>query len=191
MSQDQAEAPTRSPEEQSQGDAAWPQAGDEARAKPPKSDPEDRRPVKVGRAILLLAVAAAAVAYSGISGRSHDGEKLKQWTEEQAVPPVAVIEPKRGGEERELVLPGNVDAFYSASIHSQVMGYVQEWRKDIGARVKQGDVLAVVDTPELDDRVAVAQSELAKAKAESGAGESDGGAVGFPAPHCSRISARG
>ena len=63
------------------------------------------------------------------------------------------------------MLPGNVDAFYSAAIHSQVTGYVQEWRKDIGAKVHQGDVLAVVDTPELDDRIAVAQSELAKAKA--------------------------
>ncbi len=164
MTEDQAEAHSRGPEAQSQGDAEQAQAF-AAHAEFPKSELEDRRPVKAGRAILLLAVAAIAVAYTGISGRRHDDEKLKQWTEEQAIPPVAVVTPKRGGEARELVLPGNVDAFYSAAIHSQVMGYVQEWRKDIGARVKQGDVLAVVDTPELDDRIAVAQSELAKAKA--------------------------
>ena len=163
MSQDPAEAHTPSPP-QIQGDATHTQVPP-AHVEPPKADLENRRPVKIGRAILLLAVAAIVVAYSGISGRRHDDEKLKQWTEKQAVPPVAVVAPKRGGEARELVLPGNVDAFYSASIHSQVMGYVQEWRKDIGARVKQGDVLAVVDTPELDERVAVAQSELAKAKA--------------------------
>jgi RND family efflux transporter MFP subunit len=78
---------------------------------------------------------------------------------------VAVVTPKSGGAVRELVLPGNVDAFYSASIHGQVRGYVQEWRKDIGAKVKQGDVLAVVDTPELDESIAVAQSELAKSRA--------------------------
>ena len=60
-------------------------------------DPEERRPVKAGRAILLLAVAAIAVAYTGISGRRHDDEKLKQWTEEQAIPPVAVVTPQRGG----------------------------------------------------------------------------------------------
>ncbi len=126
---------------------------------------EERKPVKALRAILLLAMAAVAVAYSGISGRHHDDERLKQWTQERAVPPVAVVAPQRGGETRELVLPGNVNAFYSASIHSQVMGYVQEWRKDIGAQVHQGDVLAVVNTPELDERIAVAQSELAKAKA--------------------------
>jgi RND family efflux transporter MFP subunit len=164
MSQDQAEAFIRNPEAEARGEAAHAQAPP-AHAEPSKSDPEDRRPVKVGRAILLLAVAAIAVAYSGISGRSRDDEKLRQWTEQQAIPPVAVVEPKLGGEARELVLPGNVDAFYTASIHSQVMGYVQEWRKDIGATVKQGDVLAVVDTPELDERIAVAQSELAKANA--------------------------
>ena len=131
----------------------------------PEPELKEHKPVKVWRALLILIVGATAVAYSGISGRRHDDEKLKQWTQEQAIPPVAAITPKRGGEVRELVLPGNVDAFYSASIHSQVMGYVQEWRKDIGAKVHQGDVLAVVDTPELDERVAVAQSELTKAKA--------------------------
>ena len=121
--------------------------------------------MKAGRAILILAVAAIAVAYSGISGRRQDDEKLKKWTDEQAAPPVAVIALKRGGKPRELVLPGNVEAFETASIHGQVSGYVSAWRKDIGARVKQGDILAVVDTPELDQRIAVAQSELAKAKA--------------------------
>ena len=136
----------------------------EARAEVPAPEPKDRK-VGVWRAILILAVGAIAVAYTGISGRRHDDEKLKQWTQEQAIPPVAVVSPKRGGEVRELVLPGNVDAFYSADIHGQVKGYVQEWRKDIGAKVHQGDILAVVDTPELDQSVAVAQSELAKSKA--------------------------
>jgi RND family efflux transporter MFP subunit len=164
MSQDQAEAHSRTPEEESQEGAAHAQAP-AVHAEPAKPDAGDRRPVKAGRAILLLAVAAIAVAYSGISGRNRDDQKLKQWTEEQAVPPVAVVEPKRGGEARDLVLPGNVDAFYSASIHGQVKGYVSEWRKDIGAKVKQGDILAVVDTPELDQSIAVAQSELEKAKA--------------------------
>jgi RND family efflux transporter MFP subunit len=164
MSQDQGEAPARGPEAQTRGDATRTQAP-AAHFEHPVPDPEERRPVKAGRAILVLAVAAIAVAYTGISARRHDDEKLKQWTEEQAIPPVAAVTPQRGGETRELVLPGNVDAFYSAAIHSQVMGYVQEWRKDIGAKVHQGDVLAVVDTPELDDRIAVAQSELAKAKA--------------------------
>ena len=134
-------------------------------AEGPKPDTKDRARVKVGRAILLLAVVAIAVAYAGISGRRHDGEKLKQWTDDQAIPTVALVSPQEGGRAREVVLPGNVEAFETASIHGQVSGYVSEWRKDIGAKVHQGDVLAVIDTPELDQRIAVAQGELAKAKA--------------------------
>ncbi|MGC9957076.1 efflux RND transporter periplasmic adaptor subunit [Roseiarcus sp.] len=137
----------------------------EAHGADPGPEPKEQKPVRVWRAILILIIGAAAVAYSGISGRRQDDQKLKQWTQEQAIPPVAVVTPKSGGAVRELVLPGNVDAFYSADIHGQVKGYVQEWRKDIGAKVKQGDVLAVVDTPELDQSIAVAQSELAKSKA--------------------------
>jgi RND family efflux transporter MFP subunit len=154
MSQDQAEG-------HAQATAAKPECSEVQ----VKRAPNERKPVRALRAILLLAVVAAAVAYVGISGRRQDDEKLKHWTEARAVPPVSVVTPKRGGETRELVLPGNVDAFYSASIHSQVMGYVQEWRKDIGAQVHKGDVLAVINTPELDERIAVAQSELDKAKA--------------------------
>ena len=122
-------------------------------------------PVKAGRAILLLLAVAAFVAYTGISARRADEEQLAKWTQAQAMPSVAVVTPQRGKEARELVLPGNVDAYYSANIHGQVKGYVQDWREDIGAKVHQGEVLAVVDTPELDQSVAVAQSELAKAKA--------------------------
>ena len=136
-----------------------------AHTEDPKPDRGDRAPVKVARAIVILVVAAATVAYTGISGRRHDGEKLKQWTDAQAIPNVALVSPQEGGGAREVVLPGNVEAFVSASIHGQTSGYVQEWRKDIGAQVHQGDVLAVVDTPELDQSIAVAQSELAKAKA--------------------------
>jgi RND family efflux transporter MFP subunit len=131
----------------------------------PKPDTKDRAPVRAGRTILVLIVAAVAVAASGISGRRHDDEQLNQWTQEQAIPPVAVVTPQHGGSTRELVLPGNVEAYFSASIHGQVSGYVREWRKDIGARVHQGDILAVVDTPELDQSIGMAQSELAKAKA--------------------------
>ena len=137
----------------------------EAGAYGPKPELKEHAPVKAWRAVLLLALGAIAAAYTGISGRRHDEQKLKQWTDGQAIPTVALVSPQEGGGAREVVLPGNVEAFVSASIHGQTSGYVQEWRKDIGAQVHQGEVLAVVDTPELDQMVAVAQSELAKAKA--------------------------
>ncbi len=110
-------------------------------------------------------MAAVAIAATGIFERRHEHERLARWTDEQAIPTVALVSPQEGGGVREVVLPGNVEAFVSASIHGQVSGYVSEWRKDIGAKVKQGEVLAVVDTPELDQSIAVAQSELEKAKA--------------------------
>ena len=134
-------------------------------AEAPKPDTSDSAPVKAGRAIVFLAVAAIAIAATGVFDRRHEHERLARWTSEQAVPTVALVSPQEGGGAREVVLPGNVEAFVSASIHGQTSGYVQEWRKDIGAQVHQGDVLAVVDTPELDQSIAVAQSELAKAKA--------------------------
>ncbi len=171
MSQDQAEARADDPATSHKGQATPAPAtiarGPEHRTPTPVAHPEspEHRPVKVWRAILILIVGAIALAYTGISGRRHEGEKLKQWTQEQAIPPVAVVTPKRAGAARELVLPGNVEAFYSANIHGQVKGYVEEWRKDIGAKVHQGQVLAVVDTPELDQSIAVAQSEVEKAQA--------------------------
>src|SRR5271170_4065120 len=128
-------------------------------------DPKDRAPVKTGRAIMLFSVAAVAIAVTGVVGRRHDDEQIAKWTDEQAIPSIALVSVQEGGKARELVLPGNVEAFETASIHGQVSGYVSEWRKDIGAKVHQGDVLAVIDTPELDQRIAVAQGELAKAKA--------------------------
>ena len=122
-------------------------------------------PVKAGRAILLLIVVAVGVAVTGIFDRRHAEERLAKWTNEQAIPTVAVVSAKRGGDAREVTLPGDVEAFYNASIHGQASGYVREWRKDIGARVSKGEILAVVETPELDERIAVAESELDKAKA--------------------------
>ena len=97
MSQDQAEPQARGPEAQTQGLQEHPPARRGSR-RAPEADAEQPRPVKAGRAILILSVAAIAVGYSGISGRRQDDEKLKKWTEEQAIPPVAVIALKRGGE---------------------------------------------------------------------------------------------
>jgi multidrug efflux system membrane fusion protein len=138
---------------------------DEHSAESGREPDPPHRPVKMGRAILLLLVAAIAVAVTGVLGRRHDDESLAQWTREQAIPTVSIVSPQRGGDVRSLTLPGNVEAFYTAAIHAQVSGYVKEWRKDIGAQVRQGDVLAVIDTPELDQSIAVSESELNRAKA--------------------------
>ncbi|MDE2467993.1 MAG: efflux RND transporter periplasmic adaptor subunit [Bradyrhizobium sp.] len=135
----------------------------------PPSEPDEtaqkRAPVRVGRALVLLAVVAIGVAVSGVSARRSDETKLAKWTLERAIPTVALISPEHGGGTRQLVLPGDIDAYYKAVVYAQVSGYVRKWYKDIGAHVKAGDVLATIDTPELDQRLAQAREQLAKAKA--------------------------
>ncbi len=76
-----------------------------------------------------------------------------------------VIEPTVSAKPEILSLPGTISAWYEASIFSQVSGYIQSWKTDIGAVVKKGDLLAVVDTPELDDRIAKAAEGVNRAEA--------------------------
>ena len=165
MSQDQVESPTSEAEWGQPERGSFP-AEMHVHLAPEGSDHlKKSAPVKAGRAVTLFSVVAVAVAVTGVFGRHHDEERLARWTDEQAIPTVALVAPQRGGAQREVVLPGDVQAFFDASIHGQVSGYVSEWRKDIGAKVRRGDILAVVDTPELDQRISVAESELVKAKA--------------------------
>jgi RND family efflux transporter MFP subunit len=127
--------------------------------------PSATKPARVGKFLLILVVVAVAVGVSGVMSRRQDDEKLAKWTHEQAIPTVAVTSLKPDTTVKHVVLPGQVEALYSASLHGQVSGYVQSWGRDIGAQVKRGDVLAVIETPELDDRVTQAEGELEKANA--------------------------
>jgi RND family efflux transporter MFP subunit len=132
----------------------------------PQPAPPALRPVRALRFLLLLAFVAVAVAASGVTTRRKEEDKLTKWTAEQAVPDVAIVRPKPDEQSQGLVLPGDVEANFSASIHGQAAGYVREWRTDIGAKVKRGETLAIVDTPELDQRVTEAEGEFAKSKAK-------------------------
>ena len=124
------------------------------------------KPVRVGRFVVVLALAAVISAAVGIRARSQDDKDLKSWTAEQAVPTVALANLERDDKVKVVTLPGDVEAFYRATIHAQTSGYVREWRTDIGAQVRKGDILAVVDTPELDQRITSSEGDLAKAKAD-------------------------
>jgi RND family efflux transporter MFP subunit len=112
----------------------------------------------------VIVVALCYVAYALTQRRASQNE-LAAWTKERAIPYVSVIQPHHDDRPEILALPGNISAWYEASIHSQVAGYVKGWSKDIGAQVKKGDVLAEIDTPELDERLAQASEELSRAQA--------------------------
>ena len=113
-------------------------------------------------AILLLATTSAAW---GIYSRHRDESDLSDWTLKQAVPTVAVRLPTRSTAQQTLRLPGDVQAYYEAPIYARVNGYLASWSEDIGAHVKRGQVLGVIDTPDLDQELAQAQADLATAQA--------------------------
>jgi RND family efflux transporter MFP subunit len=111
-----------------------------------------------------LAVAGAVVAV-GVTGRVLASQNLKSWTAAQAVPTVDVVAPTSDAGGQTLVLPGDVQAFYDAAIHARVSGYLKHWYQDIGAKVKAGQLLADIDTPELDQQLLQAKANLATAVA--------------------------
>jgi RND family efflux transporter MFP subunit len=121
---------------------------------------------RVAWLLAALALVAAGVAYFGISSRENHEQRLAQRTLEEAVPTVDVVSPERGTGPQELVLPGEIQAWYTAPILSRVNGYVKAWHKDIGAHVKAGDLLAEIDTPDLDQQLEQAKGDLATAKAK-------------------------
>jgi hypothetical protein len=113
------------------------------------------------RLVGLCALVAAIVgATAGIQARGRDEAAVKQWTDAQAIPEVAVITPKAGPAIETLTLPGTVEAWYEAPIYARVSGYLKNWYFDYGAHVKKGNVLAEIDAPDLDAQLAAAQAKL-------------------------------
>jgi RND family efflux transporter MFP subunit len=113
---------------------------------------------------IAAGVAVAIVCYGTVT-RVTAADQLKTETAAEAIPTVQVIQPSGQGGNQALVLPGTVQAFYNAPIYARVNGYVKSWRHDIGDHVKTGEVLAAIDTPELDQQLAQARANLASAVA--------------------------
>ena len=106
---------------------------------------------------------AAVIVVLGLVGRGMASQHLKVWTTAEAVPTVQVIAPTTDHGAEQLTLPGSVAANDSAVIHARVNGYLKRWYVDIGAKVKAGQILADIDTPELDQQLAQARANLAMA----------------------------
>jgi RND family efflux transporter MFP subunit len=130
--------------------------------RPPHDTVQPRNLRRIGLVAILAAIAIAA--FGILQRRSHEAEVV-QWTQEQAIPTVAVITPRAGTATQRLVLPGTVQAWYEAPIYARVPGYLKNWYFDYGAHVKKGDVLAEIETPDLDAQLAAAQAKLNSARA--------------------------
>ena len=134
-----------------------------------QSDRDTGRPVLrrlrwVGGAFVLIAVVIVA---HGMVLRAAQNSRLRELTEAQAVPTVAVVTPVDTTDHGGLVLPGRLEAFIRAPIYARVPGYLKSWQHDIGDKVKAGDVLAEIDTPDLDQQLTQTRADLSVAKANA------------------------
>ncbi len=130
-----------------------------------QSHPVSRR--KLGIIGVLAGVALVVVVITGIRAREQSDEKLKEWTDDQAVPTVAVTQPDAKVTNPTIDLPGRLEAYYRAPIFARVQGYLKSWSVDIGARVKAGQVIAEIEAPDLDQQLMQAKADLASAEASA------------------------
>jgi RND family efflux transporter MFP subunit len=132
----------------------------------PESISAKRRSRRLPR---LLSVSAAAlviaVAGGGIWHRQSQEKAVTAWTDAAAIPTVDIVHPTKGAPGQQVVLPGDIHAWYQAPIYARVNGYLKNWYFDFGAQVKKGQVLADIETPETDAQLAAAKAKLNAASA--------------------------
>jgi RND family efflux transporter MFP subunit len=133
-----------------------------------KIDPSNRRRATRPGTIVLAVIACAGFAifiYSGIRSRTEAEKRLAENVKSSASPLVSVVHPKGDAAAQEIELPGNTEAFTQAPIYARTSGYLKQWYLDIGAHAKRGELLAEIETPELDQQLQQAESELGTAQA--------------------------
>jgi RND family efflux transporter MFP subunit len=128
----------------------------------PVKTPRLRRPLLVG---VLAFVAAGGIAANGLISRSRTNQNLIQWTKAQTIPTVTLATLARDDAAQSLILPGDIQPFIMAAIYARVNGYLKSWQQDIGAHVTVGQVLASIDTPDLDQQLDQAKADMATAEA--------------------------
>jgi RND family efflux transporter MFP subunit len=139
-----------------------PAHADAPRSDPPSENPGGLRTIGIIAAVALL----VAIAY-GLHLRSASEKNLTVATDEAAIPTVNVTHPVQGIKAGDLALPGNVEAFTDTPIYSRTNGYLKKWYFDIGAHVHKGDLLAVIETPEVDQQLSQSRAELERMQADA------------------------
>ncbi|MBC5768181.1 efflux RND transporter periplasmic adaptor subunit [Ramlibacter albus] len=124
-----------------------------------------RRTLWVAGGVLL--VAAAVVVVVGVAARRSQAAKLNERAAAQVTRTVVVISPASAGETAAIELPARIEAWARAPLYARVSGYLKSWKADIGTAVKAGQLLAEIETPELDQQLLQAQAELATARANA------------------------
>ena len=155
-----------------------PDVSDDERQAPEITPPPELPPAPPRKALLLIGLVLLLLVIGGVISffvRFHDSRVLADETKRESVPTVAVIHPTAEKPDEELVLPGTLQAYEESPIYARTNGYLLRWYKDIGSRVTKGDLLADIDTPEVDQELMqaranrqqiVAQMDLAKINAD-------------------------
>jgi RND family efflux transporter MFP subunit len=120
---------------------------------------------------IVAAVIVLIIVVAGLSLRASDNERLRNWTEEQAIPSVVIIKPGKQGDTPTLDLPGRLEAYSRASLYARVSGYLKSWKVDIGTPVKAGQLLAEIEAPDLDQQLLQGKGDLASARANASLAE--------------------
>ena len=129
----------------------------------PEQEPVSSRFAVIG--IVIVLVVTGLLAGFGIFDRMHNDKVLAETTTQLAAPTVIALVPKQGGPTDTYVLPGNVTAYTDSPIYARTAGYLTRWYFDIGARVKKGQLLCEIASPEVDQQLAQAEADLTTAKA--------------------------
>jgi RND family efflux transporter MFP subunit len=116
---------------------------------------------------VVAGIAALLLVVSGIRAREDSSATLLEWTDNQAIPTVAVVLPDARVLNATIDLPGRLEAYYRAPIFARVSGYLKSWSVDIGARVKAGQVIAEIEAPDLDQQLLQARADLASQQASA------------------------
>src|ERR1700726_5125737 len=133
--------------------------------------PTENNPPVSGRKLgifgVLAGLRAVLVVVTGIRAREDASARLREWTDDQAIPTVAVVVPDARALSPTFDLPGRLEAYYRAPIFARVNGYLKSWSVDIGAQVKAGQGIAEIEAPDLDQQLLQARPALASQEASA------------------------
>ena len=133
--------------------------------------PHDPGPAPAGRAKILVGAMLLVLITAGVVtflNRKSESDALAKETEAVSVPTVAVVQPQAEPGNDELVLPGNLQAFAESPIFARTNGYLLRWYKDIGSKIQKGELLAEIDTPEIDQELSQARASREQVRSALG-----------------------
>ena len=147
------------------------QQSESEQLRPENSRPHNLGPAPASRAKILVGAALLVLITAGVVtflNRKSESDALAKETEAVSVPAVAVVQPQAEPGNDELVLPGNLQAFEESPIFARTNGYLLRWYKDIGSNIRKGELLAAIDTPEIDQELSQARASREQVRSALG-----------------------